>query len=563
MPLTTWPQVPWLDEDDPLEHHSGDRTGWTVTNAAEAMPGVLSPLGASFWIPTCEIGLRTAFCDLGVLPKREVRIPQAADDRLSAVFAGRYAANLDTLRRMADLTPGTSGEAMERQLFGEAREGIPKTPGARRLPFVLAKGPVAVKQLPARLRAASADVHAWWRAAVTEDLAATPGLPKQRLAEAMSGVAFALRTHMAAAMIGPGLFDKVRELAESAGRPGLELALVSGFGDLEEATLVVHLRAVAAGEESLDSFLEVYGFHGPDAGEISSRSWRDDSAPLERMVETYQSLAASDSGAASQEAAVEAETELLAALPRTRRAGARLLLRMARTYNPLREVGKANFLKGIDAGRHAARAYGAELVSNGVLDDAEDVFMLSVRDLLHELPDDPKAVVRARRAQRERLLGFQLPDRWTGNPTPVPIGAARDLEVTEVTGLAASPGTVEGLARVVTRAADSDAVREGEILVCPITDPSWAAALGIVAALVVDVGGPMSHGAIIAREFGIPCVIGTSDGTTQLRTGDVVRVDGDAGTVQIISRETGRTTRHGEELSVRESSDGMVPGRLG
>jgi pyruvate,water dikinase len=75
-----------------------------------------------------------------------------------------------------------------------------------------------------------------------------------------------------------------------------------------------------------------------------------------------------------------------------------------------------------------------------------------------------------------------------------------------------------------------------EIIVCPTTDPSWASILFLSSALVVDICGPLSHAAVVAREVGIPCVIGTGNGTAVLRTGDVVRVDGNTGRVEIVSR---------------------------
>jgi pyruvate, water dikinase len=79
-------------------------------------------------------------------------------------------------------------------------------------------------------------------------------------------------------------------------------------------------------------------------------------------------------------------------------------------------------------------------------------------------------------------------------------------------------------------------VEPGEIIVAPTTDPSWAAVLFLATALVVDIGGPLSHAAVVSRECGIPCVIGTDNGTAVLRTGDFVRVDGNKGTVEILKR---------------------------
>jgi len=101
-------------------------------------------------------------------------------------------------------------------------------------------------------------------------------------------------------------------------------------------------------------------------------------------------------------------------------------------------------------------------------------------------------------------------------------------------GFAASPGVVEGSARVITSAADLDQVLEGEILVCPITAPSWGPIFSRIKAAVTDVGGMMSHAAIVCREYGLPAVVGTGYATRNIKTGQKVKVDGTAGTVTIL-----------------------------
>ncbi|MGH9039084.1 MAG: PEP-utilizing enzyme, partial [Acidimicrobiia bacterium] len=125
---------------------------------------------------------------------------------------------------------------------------------------------------------------------------------------------------------------------------------------------------------------------------------------------------------------------------------------------------------------------------------------------------------------------------WEGMPDPIPLetGAIAD-DVSEVTGVAVSPGIVEGRVRVVLD--PNRPLEPGEILVCETTDPSWTSMFLVAAGLVIDIGGALSHGAIVARELGVPCVINTRVGTRTLRTGDLVRVDGTAGRVTILERQ--------------------------
>jgi pyruvate,water dikinase len=104
-----------------------------------------------------------------------------------------------------------------------------------------------------------------------------------------------------------------------------------------------------------------------------------------------------------------------------------------------------------------------------------------------------------------------------------------------LTGFAASPGAAEGPARVILDVARLSELQDGEILVAPVTSPSWTPVFGKIAAAVSDIGGIMSHAAIVSREYGLPAVVGTGDATTRIKTGDRLRVDGDAGTVTIVS----------------------------
>ena len=104
----------------------------------------------------------------------------------------------------------------------------------------------------------------------------------------------------------------------------------------------------------------------------------------------------------------------------------------------------------------------------------------------------------------------------------------------DLSGMAASPGVAEGRARLVFDPADIGEIQDGEILVAPITAPSWAPVFPKIRACVTDIGGMMSHAAIVCREYSVPAVTGTAFGTTRIKTGQLLRVDGSAGTVTII-----------------------------
>jgi phosphohistidine swiveling domain-containing protein len=219
---------------------------------------------------------------------------------------------------------------------------------------------------------------------------------------------------------------------------------------------------------------------------------------------------------------------------------------------------------------NTVREFGALLAANGFLTDGEDVFFLrpdEVRSALEELrlqwssgdagvPRGPRhwpSVVERRRSIYEAMRQWspppalgRVPDGIT-EPFTVMLWGITSERVeewlssggdgaTELRGVAASPGLVEGRARVLLGADESSLLEDGEILVAPTTSTSWTPLFGKIAAAVLDVGGIMCHAAIVAREYGLPAVVGTGTATKQIKTGDLIRVDADAGVVEILDR---------------------------
>jgi phosphohistidine swiveling domain-containing protein len=523
---------------DPLHQESGPATRWTTVNTAEALPGVPTPLCWTLWNHNLERAMRGAFSDIGCLPTSAIRVAERVDDRYSAIFFGRFTANIDQMRAMGDLMPGTSADAIEEQILGGVASGASSNPTMRRYPVVAVKMPNQAVRIPKVLAARRAEIDRWWRAAVAPGAIPDGRAARARFKEAAHYYEWVMRPHAVATMLGQALYDQVSKLAKSAGLAGSETRLTTGYGQMEETQLMADLWAVSRDQLTLERFLEVHGYHGPAEGEISSRTWREDPSPLETLLATYRTMddsAAPKAVETQRVAEREAATaELLAALPAVRRPGAKVLLAAAKRHIPLREVGKAAFLQALDGARAAARVLGEELAADGTVGDPEDVCYLTVDEIFGALPADPKEVVAFRRGKREEYLGLRLPDTWTGVAIPAKIEASDAAQTgDEIAGLAVSPGVVEGRARVVLDAATSE-LEPGEVLVCETTDPSWASLFLVASALVIDIGGALSHGAIVARELGVPCVINTRVGTRRLRTGDLLRVDGDAGMVTVL-----------------------------
>jgi pyruvate,water dikinase len=209
------------------------------------------------------------------------------------------------------------------------------------------------------------------------------------------------------------------------------------------------------------------------------------------------------------------------------------------------------------------KAFGALLAGQGVIEQADDVFHLHHTEIDQAISDVSLAWAAGSPplggrhfppviAERKRML--EVLRDWTPPPAlgPVPDAlndpAVRMLwgvtqerieqwlspDPDELHGVAASPGVAEGIARVLSDVSQIGDLREGEILVAPVTAPSWAPVFAKIRAAVSDIGGAMSHAAIVAREYGMPAVVGTGDATQRIRTGDKIAVDGDRGTVRVI-----------------------------
>jgi pyruvate,water dikinase len=213
------------------------------------------------------------------------------------------------------------------------------------------------------------------------------------------------------------------------------------------------------------------------------------------------------------------------------------------------------------------REFGGLLARQGVLAEAEDVFQLHHTEVDQALADVSLAwaaggtplgaahfgpIIAERKQMLEAMRAWSPPPAIGPVPEALNDPAVRMLwgitaqtlatwaataasDGTEIHGYAASRGVVEGTARVLRSVNDIGQIRDGEILVCPVTAPSWAPVFGKIKAAVSDIGGTMSHAAIVAREYGMPAVVGTGHATERIKTGQRLRVDGDRGTVTILS----------------------------
>jgi pyruvate,water dikinase len=520
---------------DVLHDHSEPHLHWSTDNLGEAAPGVLSPLGWSLWRDVGERASREALYRLGALTVAERRAPADPAERILRVFHGRVAMQVEFLATLGDRMPGTTGQKVVLGIFGRVPDDIEFRPTRSRYPAIAARMPVVMATVPGAVRALAADTDDWWRRNTREVTGADLPAATRVLADSSDRFFQALALHTTCLMgVVQPMFQALTAVVERAGTG--DVALLSGSGGAEMAVVGDIWRA-AKDEIPLSEVVANHGFHGPAEGEVSSRVWREDDSALRRLLADYAARPDTDSPWEQERRrrtqATAARDAVLAALPRHERAIASGVLSLAYRRVPLRGVGKRSFLQALDVARASARRIGALLHADGLLTNPDDVVHLTYDELTGPPPSDVADLVEQRRQRRRHYRTLAVPAHWTGNPEP--LTNAPDETTETVEGVGVSAGVVEGIVRVVTEP-DFAEVEAGEVLVAPTTDPSWSSVMFVSSALVVDIGSVLSHAAVVARELGLPCVVNTRTGTRALRTGDLVRVDGGSGHVQILKR---------------------------
>ena len=314
-----------------------------------------------------------------------------------------------------------------------------------------------------------------------------------------------------------------------------------------------HGRAFLAGR--ILDHQKAFGYKAIWSHEFAFRTWREDPAPILGAIRGY---LATDYDFPSNIAAVRedleaAKAEVMEGVEGERREQLREALDLSLGMNPLTPDHHFYIDQGTNARlRIVLIEIGRKLVAAGVLDDPEDVMYLRYNELRLLMADqgalDAQEIVSDRRDAREDAAE-RRPPSWVGTATqtaldfpynalwgfPEKFHAGEPATSGEVRGLAASPGVVEGPARFVASLDEFDQVQSGEILVCRMTNPAWVVLFTKITGLVTEAGGAVSHPAVVAREFGIPAVVGTTNAGERIKTGDRIRVNGTTGVVEILA----------------------------
>lgn len=309
------------------------------------------------------------------------------------------------------------------------------------------------------------------------------------------------------------------------------------------------IRDLVDGHEvanELTSFLDAHGHMGQPFEDLTLPSWSQEPAvllaeigkrlddPPERSAERRDRLRARSRGRLKRaRARLVSKPDELAAFDR--------LVEIVRQVGPLTEAHNYWIDRPIQADMRAlALRVGARLAREGVIADPTDVFYLTRREVGDVLrhPSDRRNLIRERRVEHEHWKTLKPPPTLGGSEDPSASGDRHDeqpeLGDIELKGVGASTGTARGTARVVLGAADFERIQRGDIIVCPTSNPSWVPVFAIAGGLVANTGGVLSHAAVVAREFGLPAVVGLTGATSRIADGRSVEIDGTTGVVRLL-----------------------------
>jgi len=548
---------------------NGTEDVWGNANLKDVIPGLVSPFTWSLMQPQLEGAMRQQYVRAGYLvpPERP----------LLRRFWGRPYFNISLFNEAGYALYGTTPELQAAQLGGMVPPGArpPASPALRQrlrwlrniLRFVRIANRAA-RVVPTQF----AMVQQRWR----EERQSLPYLSRAALLEKLEHHAdvtqpfLELHLHLSWAMSGnfSALRDMVARAVPQTTPASLAAELVTGIGDVSSAEHSYRLwelsrlarqspqvmaflaqgtwdtwqqeLAGTAFAEAWQEFLETFGHRALYEVEMANPRWRERPDYLFEVLATYASLPQARAPFDPEEQARRrqaAEHEVCRRLTPWRRPWFRATLRRTQAFSRLRENSKSHLVQLIDIGRLMALRAAHFLMQGGLLADAEAIFYLRIEEVRTALRgampvETVRRLIAQRRLERQRDAARRLPDLFVGER---PLYAeSLPTQGTVLTGLPSSPGRVMGIARVLYSPQEGARLQPGEILVAPSTDPGWTPLFLLASGLVMETGGYLSHGAIVAREYGIPAVLNIPLATQRIPDGSSILLDGAQGVVHLL-----------------------------
>lgn len=546
-PITSLPADPNELDTEPHPDHV-----YTWANIGEMMPGAVTPLTYSVTGRGIDIGMQRTYRRIGA------EVPPGDGPRYVGMFFGHLFINLTTLAELSAHVAGSTKKQMCLAICGRDVEEVADPPPAPRLRraingaryfALLAAASRHRRELDAlrtRLelpklgnarelyQAVDESLPLLWKAYELHLLssassgALSPILlgvlakgeePSQthhaQVAELLAGA-----KNVESADIAEGIERVIDRLVESP-------RSVEGFAFVERDAALAWLCSADSGPagDEFGRYLVRHGHRAVRELELRQREWATNPGPL---IDALQSglRARLRNGTTGRPEALRAHA--VEHHPIIRR-----LLPLAHAAIRSREHTKSALVAVTTRFKHAYRALGALVTEEGLLPDPDAVFFLThgeLGELIHGRRELGGLAV-----QRRRVLDYQMPLHFPQvfKSRPEPLRAAMvEADDGALIGKPVSRGKVTGRARVVETLQDAAALEAGEILIAPITDVGWTPYFNLIAGLATDVGSAVSHGAVVAREYGLPAVVNLRAATQRFQTGDLVVLDGDVGTLK-------------------------------
>lgn len=560
---------------------------YTRANVGEVFPDPVTPLTADTALWLAELGWRDAWVRMGAFELNE--FPEELFCQLGVVGGYCYL-NASLIRLFGERAPGLSWKDMDEQFFG-AQPGIPPYEVAEgdvrpdleakigeTFMWVLSKGNVNdIEELTKdkadtiKIAQSRPDYSTYSDQQLIDRYKELLPMHRHLFGQHL------FTTYMATVPVGI-----ISAVATAVGRPDLIMPIIAGIGEVDSAApsnamwemgrlvsgsadlsaqfdrgvigLLDRLRGSDSGDAQkflteFAAFIKEFGSRGPNEWEARSPSWetRPELAlsAIDRMrlaPDNMNPVGQNSKRATEREEASNTLLEMVKADEATYGQLA-AAINASHAWIPGRERSKTNNIRLIHEMRVPMRELGRRMVEIGAFDEIEDFGFVRGEELA-TLVSNPKSLtntIRDRRTEYNKLCLREPQFLFVGTPSDPgtwPLRAdvvANKLKVGEtMQGMPGCPGSAEGRARVILDSNDPTALEPGDILVAPITDPSWTPLFVPASAVVVDVGAPLSHAIIVSRELGIPCVISATGATRSIPDGAMIRVDGDTGVITVL-----------------------------
>ncbi len=572
----------------PITGAPARRTVWDNSNIVESYPGITLPLTFSLARESYEAVYRQA-AELAGLSPEAVAAHGRELARMIGLVHGRVYYDLVSWYTLLSLFPGFGhNRAFMEQMMG-VRESLALERSRPRMPLIrttalLARmaalgltmdgrvagfermvdtvcgeyeraglGDRSAADLVARYEDLKRRIRTEWKAPILNDFLTMLffGLLRRLIARwHLDRDGLGIHNDLLRGIGGVRSVEPAHRIVAIARLVGDDPSLRAFYAERSDGELAVLLRErhlPAALGDAIRSYLARYGHRSAQELKLEYPSLGDDPAPLFAAIRTYVDRPDVDIAAAEQrdrDARTSAEARVRSALGR--RAAPRVLLFswvLARTRRHVRDREEMRFARGrvFGVARELFTGLGRRLAESGRLDRARDVFYLTVDEVCAAARGaaegaDLRSLVAERTAEFDRYRAEPpLPDRFEGDP-PAPDAARSSAPAgtgdATLSGLGCCAGVVRGLASVVS--APDGPFRPGDILVARETDPSWVTLFPLAAGILVERGSLLSHSAIVARELGVPAIVGIRGLTATVRGGDRVEMDGGRGVIRMI-----------------------------